>query len=84
MLSSILSRAALEHIVSKHTMLSHADSDLTRRSVRAKNATNIMLKNLLDACVGALGFWSTGYAFAYGKHHLGPHKGDYREFGGAL
>jgi len=25
-----------------------------------------MLKNLLDACGGALGFWSVGYAFAYG------------------
>jgi len=36
-------------------------------SIRAKNASNIMLKNLLDACVGALGFWSTGYALAYGK-----------------
>eukprot|EP00550_Attheya_septentrionalis_P005662 CAMPEP_0198280070 /NCGR_PEP_ID=MMETSP1449-20131203/229_1 /TAXON_ID=420275 /ORGANISM="Attheya septentrionalis, Strain CCMP2084" /LENGTH=503 /DNA_ID=CAMNT_0043975337 /DNA_START=29 /DNA_END=1540 /DNA_ORIENTATION=+ len=35
-------------------------------SVRAKNVKNIMLKNLLDACGGALGFWSVGYAFAYG------------------
>lgn len=40
-------------------------------SVRAKNAQNIMLKNLLDACVGALAFWSTGYAFAYGEYHDG-------------
>lgn len=36
-------------------------------SVRSKNVKNIMLKNLLDACGGALGFWSIGYAFAYGK-----------------
>ena len=36
-------------------------------SIRAKNAQNILLKNLLDACVGALGFWATGYAFAYGQ-----------------
>merc|ERR1719223_1793449 len=36
-------------------------------SVRQKNVKNIMLKNLLDACGGALGFWSIGYAFAYGN-----------------
>mmetsp|Transcript_22024 Transcript_22024/g.32785 ORF Transcript_22024/g.32785 Transcript_22024/m.32785 type:complete len:524 (-) Transcript_22024:212-1783(-) len=35
-------------------------------SVRQKNVKNIMLKNLLDACGGALGFWSVGYALAYG------------------
>jgi len=35
-------------------------------SVRNKNVKNIMLKNLLDACGGALGFWSIGYAIAYG------------------
>jgi len=35
-------------------------------SVRNKNVKNIMLKNLLDACGGALGFWSVGFAFAYG------------------
>lgn len=35
-------------------------------SIRQKNVKNIMFKNLLDACGGALGFWSIGYAFAYG------------------
>jgi Amt family ammonium transporter len=30
--------------------------------VRAKNTKNILLKNILDACVGALGFWSIGCA----------------------
>merc|ERR1712048_1192278 len=35
-------------------------------SVRQKNVKNIMLKNLLDACGGALGFYFCGYAFAYG------------------
>lgn len=35
-------------------------------SVRAKNVKNIMLKNLLDACGGALGFWALGWGFSYG------------------
>jgi len=34
--------------------------------VRQKNVKNIMLKNLLDACFGALGFYSIGYGIAYG------------------
>lgn len=35
-------------------------------SVRRKNVQNTMLKNLLDACGAALGFFSVGYAFAFG------------------
>lgn len=35
-------------------------------SVRQKNVKNIMLKNLLDACGGAIGFYTIGYGFAYG------------------
>lgn len=34
-------------------------------SVRQKNVKNIMLKNILDACGGALGFWAMGFALAY-------------------
>eukprot|EP00584_Thalassiosira_punctigera_P004482 CAMPEP_0172538840 /NCGR_PEP_ID=MMETSP1067-20121228/10157_1 /TAXON_ID=265564 ORGANISM="Thalassiosira punctigera, Strain Tpunct2005C2" /NCGR_SAMPLE_ID=MMETSP1067 /ASSEMBLY_ACC=CAM_ASM_000444 /LENGTH=567 /DNA_ID=CAMNT_0013324423 /DNA_START=38 /DNA_END=1741 /DNA_ORIENTATION=- len=34
--------------------------------VQLKNVQNSMLKNLLDACGAALGFYSLGYAFAYG------------------
>ena len=29
-------------------------------SIRSKNVQNVMLKNLLDACGGAIGFWSFG------------------------
>ena len=50
---------------------------LSAGSVRQKNVKNIMLKNLLDACGGALGFWSGGYAFAYGS-------GDLMSMNGAL
>ena len=35
-------------------------------SIRAKNTSNILLKNLLDACIGALVWWSIGFSFAYG------------------
>lgn len=35
-------------------------------SVRQKNVKNILLKNLLDACGGALGFYTLGYGFSYG------------------
>jgi len=35
-------------------------------SVRKICVQNSMLKNIMDACGAALGFWSFGYAFAYG------------------
>ena len=35
-------------------------------SVRQKNVKNIMLKNLLDACGGAIGFFTVGFALAFG------------------
>jgi len=35
-------------------------------SIREKNVKNVLLWNLLDSAGGALGFWSFGYAFAYG------------------
>lgn len=34
--------------------------------VREKSVVNIVLKNLLDSCAGAIGFWAIGFAFAYG------------------
>ncbi|GMH37087.1 hypothetical protein BSKO_04960 [Bryopsis sp. KO-2023] len=39
---------------------------LSAGSVRSKNAKNIILKNLLDACFGALGFYLLGYGIAFG------------------
>ncbi|MCB9271983.1 MAG: ammonium transporter [Lewinellaceae bacterium] len=32
---------------------------------RAKNAVNIMMKNMLDFCFGAVLFWAVGYAIMY-------------------
>ena len=34
--------------------------------VRAKNTTNILMKNILDASVGAVAFWAVGWGIAYG------------------
>ena len=39
--------------------------------MRSKNAKNIVLKNLLDACFGALCFFLVGYAFAFGGEGAG-------------
>ncbi|CAG9460414.1 unnamed protein product [Pedinophyceae sp. YPF-701] len=36
-------------------------------SVRSKNTMNILLKNVLDACAGSLGWWLFGFGLAYGK-----------------
>jgi len=38
--------------------------------VRVKNTKNILVKNIMDGCVGALGFWLVGYAFAIGDGNL--------------
>jgi len=37
-------------------------------SVRAKNTKNILLKNVLDACLGALVWYGWGYSLAYGEN----------------
>ena len=36
-----------------------------------KNVQNTMLKNLLDACGGALGFFTLGWGIAYGGDQTG-------------
>jgi len=37
---------------------------------RAKNAGNIILKNVMDLSVGSIMFWAVGYAFMYGDEVL--------------
>jgi Amt family ammonium transporter len=34
-------------------------------TVRSKNTKNILLKNVIDACVGAVSWWAVGQAFAF-------------------
>ena len=36
-------------------------------SVRIKNTKSILVKNLLDACVGSVMFFLYGWAFSFGK-----------------
>ena len=38
---------------------------------RSKNATNIMSKNLMDFCLGALLYWAIGYNLMYGEQGNG-------------
>ncbi len=37
---------------------------------RAKNATNIIMKNLMDFCFGSIVFWMIGWGFMYGTDIL--------------
>lgn len=39
---------------------------LTAGSVRSKNTKNVLLKNVLDACVGSIAFFLFGWAFSWG------------------
>ncbi|MDR1626841.1 MAG: ammonium transporter, partial [Spirochaetia bacterium] len=38
---------------------------------RAKNATNITMKNLMDFCFGAIVYWAIGWGLMYGTDALG-------------
>ncbi len=38
---------------------------------RAKNAGNILMKNLMDFCFGAVAFWALGWALMYGADAAG-------------
>jgi Amt family ammonium transporter len=37
-------------------------------SVRIKNSSSILIKNMFDACWGAITFWLIGYGVAWGFH----------------
>lgn len=41
---------------------------LENGSVRAKNTNSILIKNLFDACYGAITFWLVGFGFVTGDH----------------
>ena len=43
--------------------------------VSSKNVQNILYKNLMDACLGALVFWAVGYGIAYGTAEDGAYFG---------
>ncbi len=38
---------------------------------RAKNASNNLMKNLMDFCIGALAFWAIGFGFMFGTSGTG-------------
>jgi len=38
---------------------------------RAKNAVNIMMKNLMDFAMGSLAFWAVGFGIMFGVTHTG-------------
>jgi ammonium transporter, Amt family len=38
---------------------------------RAKNAANIMMKNLMDFCFGSLAYWAVGFGIMFGADKMG-------------
>jgi Amt family ammonium transporter len=51
---------------------------------RAKNATNITMKNVMDFCFGAIVYWAIGWGFMYGKDALGGLIGTDQFFNGPM
>ncbi|MGE3818280.1 MAG: ammonium transporter, partial [Isosphaeraceae bacterium] len=44
----------------------YVESGLTR----AKNSNNVMMKNLMDFCLGTVAFWAVGFAIMFGDGNL--------------
>jgi Amt family ammonium transporter len=38
---------------------------------RSKNTVNILIKNWLDMCIGALVYWAVGFGLSFGKSSPG-------------
>jgi Amt family ammonium transporter len=51
---------------------------------RAKNATNITMKNVMDFCFGAIVYWAIGWGFMYGEDALGGLIGTSQFFNGPM
>jgi Amt family ammonium transporter len=51
---------------------------------RAKNATNITMKNVMDFCFGAIVYWALGWGFMYGDDALGGLIGSSQFFKGPM
>ncbi|MDR0784537.1 MAG: ammonium transporter [Treponema sp.] len=51
---------------------------------RAKNATNITMKNVMDFCFGVIMYWMIGWGFMYGKDALGGFIGTDQFFHGPM
>ena len=51
---------------------------------RAKNASNIVMKNLMDFCLGAIVYWAIGWGLMYGADALGGLVGKDQFFQGPM
>jgi Amt family ammonium transporter len=60
----------------------HVLLQLSVGAVRSKNAKNIILKILLDVCIGAVAFYLFGFAFAYGGDFGNTNGGTFIGHGG--
>lgn len=40
-------------------------------AVRSKNTVNVLMKNYIDACIGAIIFWVIGFGLMFGTNHTG-------------
>ena len=40
-------------------------------SVRSKNTVNVLMKNYIDSCIGAIAFWGIGFGLMFGVNYTG-------------